>query len=74
MKETRTLRNVVVWDNKTRQRVLIDVDVVIDVHWIGQLLATKAYNNRHHKSRAMHGLVEVRMRGTKTTPLKERAA
>jgi len=74
MKETRTLRNVVVWDNKTRQRVEIDVDVEIDVHWIGQQLATKAYNNRNRKSCALHGLVEVRMRGTKATQIKERAA
>jgi len=74
MKETRTLRNVLVWDSKTRQRVEIDIDVEVDVDWIAQHLAPKAYHNKNRKSCALHGMVEVRMRGTKVVPVKERAA
>jgi hypothetical protein len=69
MKETRILRNVPVWDRKTHQRVVIDVDVEVDINWIGQQLALKAYNNNNRKSQALHGLVEVRVRGTKATPV-----
>jgi hypothetical protein len=72
MKETRVLRNVIVYDRKTRQSVEIDVDVEVDVNWIGQQLALKAYNNRARKSQALHGLVEVRVRGTKATPLRQK--
>ena len=74
MTETRILRNIRVWDRKAQSSVLIDVDVEVDVNWIGQQLAAKAYNNNNRKSRALHGLVEVRVRGTKATPIKERAA
>jgi hypothetical protein len=70
MRETRVLRNVVVTDSKTRQRVEIDVDVEVDIGWIAQELAGKAYNNKSRRSGAMRGLVEVRMRGTKATPVK----
>jgi hypothetical protein len=73
MKESRTLRNVIVWDSKTRQRMEIDLDVEIDIHWIAQHLASKAYNNKSRKALALHGLVEVRMRGTKATPIRETA-
>ena len=73
-KESRTLRNVVVWDRKTQQAVEIDVDVEVDVGWIAKQLALKAYNNKKRKSSALHGLVEVRVRGTKATPVNERAA
>ena len=73
-KESRTLRNVVVWDRKTQQAVEIDVDVEVDVGWIAKQLALKAYNNKKRKSSALHGLVEVRVRGTKATPIKETAA
>jgi hypothetical protein len=69
VKETRILRNIPVWDRKSEQRVLIDIDVEVDINWIGQQLALKAYNNDNRKSRALHGLVEVRVRGTKATPL-----
>ena len=73
MKETRTLRNVVVWDDKTKQRVQIDLDVDVDINWIGQQLASRAYNSRTktnvRRATALHGLVEVRMRGTKAIPL-----
>lgn len=69
MKETRVLRNVVVWDRKAKRKVEIDVDVEVDIDWIGQQLASKAYNNDNRKSSAVHGLVEVRMRGTKAIPL-----
>jgi hypothetical protein len=76
MKETRILRNVVVWDNKLKQRVEIDVDVEVDLHWIGQQLAAKAYNNKSQnnvrRTRALHGLVEVRVRGTKALPIRVR--
>ena len=73
-KESRTLRNVVVWDRKAKKDVLIDVDLDVDMHWIGQQLALKAYNNKKRKASALHGLVEVRRRGTKATPVNERAA
>ena len=69
MKEARVLRNVVVYDRKAKQQVEIDVDVEVDINWIGQQLAARAYNNKTRKSAALHGLVEVRMRGTKATPL-----
>jgi hypothetical protein len=73
-KESRILRNVLVWDRKAQTNVQIDVDVDVDVHWIAQQLALKAYNNKKRKSSALHGLVEVRVRGTKATPVNERAA
>ena len=77
MKETRIVRGVAVYDRKTKQTVEIDVDVEVDLHWIGQQLAAKAYNNKSQnnvrKTRALHGLVEVRMRGTKATPVNEMA-
>ena len=72
MKETRVLRNVIVYDRKLRQQVEIDVDVDVDPHWIGQQLAARAYNSKARKSRALHGLVEVRVRGTKATPIHEK--
>ena len=72
MKETRVLRNVIVWDSKTGQAVEIDLDVEIDIYWIAHQLAPKAYNNKSGKSSALHGLVEVRRRGTKATPVRER--
>ena len=74
MKETRILRNVVVWDRKAQQAVEIDVDVEFDIGWIAKLLATKAYNNSRRRSRALNGLVEVAMRGTKVTPIREKVA
>ena len=73
-KESRTLRNVVVWDRKTKKDVVVDFDVDVDIHLIGQQLAFKAYNSAKRKSSALSGLVEVRVRGTKATPVKERAA
>jgi hypothetical protein len=78
MKETRILRNVVVYDRKLKQQVEIDVDVEVDIDWIARELAAKAYNNKSQnnvrKARALHGLVEVRLRGTKATPLHEKVA
>jgi hypothetical protein len=71
VKESRILRNVLVWDAKTRQRFEIDLDVQIAVDLIAQQLALKAYNNKSRRTRALGGLVEVRMRGTKATPLAE---
>jgi hypothetical protein len=73
-KESRTLRNVVVWDRRLQQRVEIDIDVDVDIHWIANQLAAKAYNNNNRKSKALHGLVEVRVRGTKATPIKKETA
>jgi hypothetical protein len=73
MKEARVLRNVIVYDRKAHQRVEIDVDVEVDVNWIAHELAGRAYNNKARKSQALHGLVEVRVRGTKATPLHEKA-
>ena len=72
MKETRILRNVVVWDNKTRHRVEIDLDVEVDIDGIAHQLAPKAYRNKKHRSRAFDGFIEVRMRGTKATPMHEK--
>jgi hypothetical protein len=72
MKETRILRNVRVVDRKTGRNVEIDLDVEVDINWIGQQLAVKAYNNKARKARALHGLVEVRLRGTKATPIHEK--
>jgi hypothetical protein len=69
MKEARTLRDIRVWDRKAQTSVLIDLDVEVDINWIGQQLAAKAYNNNNRKSQALHGLVEVRVRGTKATPV-----
>ena len=69
MKEARVLRNVRVVDRKTGRNVEIDLDVYIDLDWIGHQLAPKAYNNKARKSQALHGLVEVRVRGTKATPV-----
>ena len=69
MKEARVLRNIRVWDRKAQTSVLIDLDVEVDINWIGQQLAAKAYNNNNRKSQALHGLVEVRVRGTKATPV-----
>ena len=69
MKEARILRNVVVYDCKTKQPVEIDLDVEIDIYWIAHELAGRAYNNKARKSQALHGLVEVRVRGTKATPV-----
>jgi hypothetical protein len=69
MKETRIVRGVIVWDHKAQQAVEIDLDVEIDIHWIAQQLGPKAYNNKKRRSSALHGLVEVRMRGTKATPI-----
>jgi hypothetical protein len=74
MKESRTLRNVRVVDRNTGRNVEIDLDVEIDIYWIAHQLAVKAYNNKSRKARALHGLVEVRMRGTKATPVRETAA
>lgn len=65
MKETRVLRNVIVYDRKLKRQVEIDLDVEADLNWIGQQLAAKAYNNKKRKSSVLHGLVEVRIRGTK---------
>ena len=72
MKESRIIRNVTVWDRKAGQVVEIDLDVEVDIHWIAHELAAKAYNNMSRKARAMRGLVEVRMRGTKATPIREK--
>ena len=72
MKETRILRNVIVYDRKSKQQVEIDLDVELDPHWIGEQLAARAYNSKARKSRALHGLVEVRVRGTKAVPLASR--
>ena len=73
MKETRLLRNVPVWDRKLKQKVEVDVDVEIDIYWIAHELAGKAYNNKNNrKSRALRGLVEVRVRGAKATPIHEK--
>lgn len=69
MKETRILRNFAVWDRAAGQKVEIDIEIEIDVFWIAQQLAGRAYNNKNRKSSALHGLVEVRMRGTKAMPL-----
>ena len=70
------MRNVIVWDRKTQQHVEIDLDVEVDIHWIGQQLAAKAYNNKSQnnvrKARALNGLVEVRVRGTKATPVNDK--
>jgi hypothetical protein len=74
MKETKILRNVPVWDSKTKQWMEIDLDVEIDIHWIAHQLAPKAYNNKSRKARALHGLVEVRRRGTKAIPVREAVA
>jgi dihydroneopterin aldolase len=74
MKETRVLRNVVVWDRKASQQVVIDLDVEVDINRIAHQLAVKAYNNKRRKTGALNGLVEVRMRGTKATPMQETAA
>jgi hypothetical protein len=70
MMDARILRNVPVWDSKTKQWVEIDLDVEVDINWIAHQLAPKAYNNKARKSQALHGLVEVRVRGTKATPVK----
>lgn len=72
MKETRVLRNVRVVDRKTGRNVEIDLDVEVDIHWIAHQLAVRAYNNKARKARALHGLVEVRVRGTKATPIREK--
>jgi hypothetical protein len=71
MMDARILRNIRVWDRKTQTSVLIDLDVEVevDINYIGQQLAPKAYNNKARKSQALHGLVEVRVRGTKATPV-----
>jgi hypothetical protein len=69
MMDARILRNVPVWDSKTKQWVEIDLDVEVDINWIAHQLAAKAYNNKARKSQALHGLVEVRVRGTKATPV-----
>jgi hypothetical protein len=69
MKDARILRDIRVWDRKTQTSVLIDLDVEVDVNWIGQQLAAKAYNNKARKSSVLNGLVEVRVRGTKATPV-----
>jgi hypothetical protein len=74
VKETRILRNIPVWDKRTQHWVEIDLDVEIDIHWIAHQLAPKAYNNKKRKTRALHGLVEVAMRGTKVTPIREKVA
>lgn len=66
------IRGVKVWDNKTKHAVEIDLDVMIHVGDLAQRLGNKAYNNRSRKSRALDGLVEIRVRGTKATPVKER--
>jgi hypothetical protein len=73
MKEARVLRNVRVVDRKTGRNVEIDLDVEVDIHWIAHQLAVKAYNNKARKSQALHGLVEVRVRGTKATPVEDAA-
>jgi hypothetical protein len=73
MKETRILRNIPVYDRKAQRSVLIDLDVEVDVDWIGRQLAARAYNNNNRKSQALHGLVEVRVRGTKATPVESAA-
>jgi hypothetical protein len=69
MMDARILRNIRVWDRKTQTSVLIDLDVEVDINYIAQQLAPKAYNNKARKSQALHGLVEVRVRGTKATPV-----
>jgi hypothetical protein len=74
MKETKILRNVIVWDSRAQTSVEIDLDVEIDTYWIAQQLAPKAFNNKKRKTRALHGLVEVRVRGTKATPIREEVA
>lgn len=69
MKDARVLRDIRVWDRKAQTSVLIDLDVEVDINWIGQQLAARAYNNKARKSQALHGLVAVRVRGTKATPV-----
>ena len=66
------IRGVKVWDNKTRHAVEIDVDVTIHVGELARRLGGKAYNNSRRKSGVLNGVVEVAMRGTKATPVKER--
>ena len=66
------VRNVIVWDNKTKHAVEIDLDVMIHVGELARRLGDKAYNNRSRKSRALDGVVEVAMRGTKATPVREK--
>ena len=66
------IRDVIVWDNKTKHAVEIDLDVMIHVGELARRLGGKAYNNRSRKSRALDGVVEVAMRGTKATPVREK--
>ena len=61
-----------VWDNETKHFVFIDLDVMIHVGELAQRLGEKAYNNSRRKSRALGGVVEVAMRGTKATPVREK--
>jgi hypothetical protein len=68
------IRGVKVWDNKTKHAVEIDLDVTIHVGELARRLGDKAYNNSGRKSRALSGVVEVKMRGTKATPIRETAA
>ena len=74
MKETRIIRGVHVWDRKAKRTVVIDVDVEIDPVFVAHELAGRAYNNKRRKSSVLCGVVEVRMRGTKATPVRDAVA
>lgn len=63
------IRGVKVWDKRTKHAVEIDLDVTIHVGELARRLGNKAYNNNRRKSRALDGVVEVAVRGTKAMPV-----
>ena len=53
------VKNVPVWDRKTKERVMIDVDVEVDVYNLAVKLGQRAYENKSGKSFALANNVSV---------------
>lgn len=56
------VKNVPVWDRKTQARLMIDVDLEVDVYNVAQRLAQRAWENKSGKSAALENGVIVTKR------------
>lgn len=61
------VKNVPVWDRKTQARVMVDVDLEVDVYDVARRLAQRAYENKSGRSAALENGVIV----TRRPPAKE---
>jgi hypothetical protein len=56
------VKNVPVWDRRTKTRVTIDVDVEVDVYNVAVKLGQRAFENKSRKSAALSNNVVVVVR------------